>query len=186
MTHASLSMDRHAEDTAARQAPLSVRSHDGNLIKSRARRLKRLLLRNGRSLDDADDLVQEAFLRLHLHSTAEVLVQEEVFLRRTVINLSIDLHRRSHRELYVDARPEDLALVDLRPRPDEDLALWERLMRVERALDLLGERTREVFLMHRIEGYSCAQIAAHFHISVSAVEKHIARAMFELINALEN
>ena len=52
-------------------------------------------------------------------------------------------------------------------------------------LDSLKPRTREVFLMHRLDGYSSAQIAKHFEISVSAVEKHIARAVLALMAVAE-
>lgn len=159
-------------------------THDPNLIKRRARHLKRLLLRNGRSQHDADDLIQEAFLRLHVHCQSDLPRQEEAFLKRTVMNLSVDLHRRSHRDLYVNERPEDLSLIDIRPTPDENLALHERVLRVELVLLSLTSRTRDVFLMHRLEGYSCAQIAAHFQITVSAVEKHIARAALALMDAI--
>ena len=41
---------------------------------------------------------------------------------------------------------------------------------------LLPERCREVFLLHRVESLSYSQIAARCGISVSAVEKNIARA----------
>jgi hypothetical protein len=41
---------------------------------------------------------------------------------------------------------------------------------------LLAERCREVFLFHRVESFSYSQIAAHLGVSVSAVEKNIARA----------
>jgi DNA-binding NarL/FixJ family response regulator len=37
-------------------------------------------------------------------------------------------------------------------------------------------RTREVFLMHRIEGLRCREIASRLGISQRSVEKHIARA----------
>jgi DNA-directed RNA polymerase specialized sigma24 family protein len=39
--------------------------------------------------------------------------------------------------------------------------------------------------MHRLEGHGCAQIAAHFGISVSAVEKHIARAVLSVMEVAE-
>jgi DNA-directed RNA polymerase specialized sigma24 family protein len=38
-------------------------------------------------------------------------------------------------------------------------------------------RTREIFFMHRLQGFSHAEIAARLNISKSAVEKHIASAV---------
>jgi RNA polymerase sigma factor (sigma-70 family) len=50
------------------------------------------------------------------------------------------------------------------------------LHNVEEAVSLLPERCREVFLLHRVENLSYSQIATRCGISVSAVEKNIARA----------
>lgn len=168
---------RQESSPVSRSVPLALRTYDADVVKRRVRHLKRLLLRNGRSRHDADDLIQEAFLRLHIHCRSDAPGQEEAFLKRTVMNLSVDLHRRAHRHLYVHERPEELSIIDRRPTPDEDLALHERLLRVESVLRSLSAKTRDVFLMHRLDGCSCAQIAQHFQITVSAVEKHIARAV---------
>jgi len=54
-------------------------------------KLRRLLRSRGRSLDDTDDLIQEAFLRLQLYCRDHQVEQPEAFLVRTVLNLSTDL-----------------------------------------------------------------------------------------------
>jgi len=149
------------------------------------RRLRELLRGLGSSREDSEDLIQEAFLRLHIYCQTHEVRQQEAFLVRTVQNLSVDRHRRAHRDLYVDEPVETLHLVDLGVSPDEDAALRQRLDRVRSVLDSLKPRTREVFLMHRLDGYSSAQIAKHFEISVSAVEKHIARAVLALMAVAE-
>jgi RNA polymerase sigma-70 factor (ECF subfamily) len=61
----------------------------------------------------------------------------------------------------------------------------ERLETVKFVLGQMPERTREVFLMHRLDGMKYREIAATFGISVSAVEKHIARATQALIENSE-
>jgi RNA polymerase sigma factor (sigma-70 family) len=149
------------------------------------RRLLDLLRGMGRSREDAEDLIQEAFLRLHVYCQTHEVREQEAFLVRTVRNLSVDSYRRAHRELYVDESVETLPLIDARLTPDEDAAVQERLDQVRAVLDALKPRTREVFLMHRLEGYSSAQIAEQFEISVSAVEKHIARAVLALMAIVE-
>jgi RNA polymerase sigma-70 factor (ECF subfamily) len=45
------------------------------------------------------------------------------------------------------------------------------------ALDRANPRTREVFFMHRLYGFSHAEIARRLSISISAVEKHVASAV---------
>lgn len=53
------------------------------------------------------------------------------------------------------------------------------------ALDSLGPRTREIFLLHRLDGLKYREIAAQLDITVSAVEKHIAKASLFLVNWVE-
>jgi RNA polymerase sigma factor (sigma-70 family) len=154
-----------------------------------ARHLKRLkdLLRNlGRTPEDSDDLIQEAFLRLHVFCKTHEVRHEEAFLVRAVKNLSIDAHRRAHRDLYAEGPVETYEILDMGLSPDEDLEVQQRLDRVRAILDELKPRTREIFLMHRVEGHSVKQICAAFDISVSAVEKHIARAVLALMSAAED
>jgi RNA polymerase sigma-70 factor (ECF subfamily) len=51
------------------------------------------------------------------------------------------------------------------------------LQRLELALQRLKPRTREIFLAHRIDGYSYVEIAALTGLSVKGVEKHMSRAI---------
>jgi RNA polymerase sigma-70 factor (ECF subfamily) len=60
------------------------------------------------------------------------------------------------------------------------IAAEQCLYRIRRALAAVSPRTKDVFFMHRLHGLSYAQIADHFDLSISAVEKHIAKAMAEL------
>ena len=60
------------------------------------------------------------------------------------------------------------------------IAARERLRIVEQAIDELPPRTREVFVLHRIEGMKYSEIARALDISVSAVEKNMARALAHL------
>ena len=139
----------------------------------------------GSSREDAEDLIQEAFLRLHVYCQTHEVREQEAFLVRTVQNLSVDAHRRAHHNLYVNEPVEALSVLDVRLTPDEDAAVQQRLEQVRAVLDALKPRTREVFVMHRMEGYSSAQIAEQFGISLSAVEKHIARAVLALMSIAE-
>lgn len=143
------------------------------------RRLTRLLRRRGRTPEDTEDLVQEAFLRLLAVLRAGKEVREsEAFLVRTALNLSVDRYRREHRDLFVSEAVEDLPLVDLAPPPEEVIAAEQRLKQMRHVLDTeLGPRTREVYLLHRLEGYTYEEIGRRMHMSSRTVEKHIARAV---------
>lgn len=148
----------------------------------RFRRLMKLLQRRGRSREDAEDLIQEAFLKMQVYCERGGKVrQPEGFLVRTVTRLAINARRDEHSELFADEKIDDLTfIVDPQPLPDEVLAAEECLNSMRAALDATSRRTREIFFMHRLDGLSYAQIAQEMHLSISAIEKHIASAMATL------
>jgi RNA polymerase sigma factor (sigma-70 family) len=149
--------------------------------------LKRVLRRRGRTCEEAEDLVQEAFVRMQVYCQQGGTVrQPEAFLARTVLNLAVDVRRRDRRDLYEKQSVEDLYLIDLSPAPDEVFAAEERLLKIRRTLEALSERTQAAFFLHRLEGFSYAEIAQRLGVSVSAVEKHIANAVAVLAMERQN
>jgi len=108
--------------------------------------LKNCLRRRGKTREDAEDLVQEAFLRLELYCQKGHEVSEPgAFLMRTVRNLSVSQHRR---ELLLNKKNiEDIPLADSSVAPDEVLAAEERLEAIRQILDGISRRTREVFFL---------------------------------------
>lgn len=149
-------------------------------------RLLNFLRRKGRSHEDAEDLIQEAMLRLHRYRCAAVPVaNEEAFLVHAVQNLSIDLHRRhgARRELSFESL--DLALIEPLT-PEKSIDAEQRLRRIGALLEAASLRTREIYFAHRA-GYSYDEIAAHFKISHITIRRHIARALLVVMehSALE-
>jgi RNA polymerase sigma factor (sigma-70 family) len=139
--------------------------------------LRKLLRHKGRTVDETDELIQEAFLRLQVYRRERHVREPEAFLVRTVQNLHVDLvRRRARRGVQVTVDSPRVRLIDPKPLPDEVLASEQRMQRLRAGLQALAPRTREIVLMHRIEGFSHGQIAAELGISISAVEKHIAKA----------
>lgn len=139
-------------------------------------KLQRLLRSRGRSPDDTDDLIQEAFLRLQLYCKDKPVKQSEAFLVRTALNLSVDERRRARNQVAMHTPVELLPLIDTGPPLDEILAAQQRLQRVKKAIDAMSPRLREVFILHRAEGYNYEQIGQQLGISKSTVEKHMAKA----------
>jgi RNA polymerase sigma-70 factor (ECF subfamily) len=141
------------------------------------RHLERILRRRGRSREDAEDLIQETFLRVKKYLDEGKEIREpEAFLVRIALNLSRDAHQHEHRHLYATKPIEDYVLRDPGGTPIELLEAEDRLKRLSRALNHAGKHAKEIFLMHRVHGMSYLQIADHFGISQSAVEKQMARA----------
>lgn len=154
------------------------------LYRNEQHALVRFFTRYRASPEDARDLVQEAFLRLSridLNRTGSILRPAQ-YLRQIARNLLKDRAKAARRhaaDAHVDADDYDLAGSDELGR----LEARDGLARVEAAIGSLKPRTREIFMAHHLEGLSYAQIAARTGLSVSGVEKQIARA-FEHIHRL--
>lgn len=145
------------------------------------RRLHQDLLRTIRricAVCDAEDVVQEAILRLHKVERERVVKDRAAFLLVVAMNLvrdrfRADATRRRYVEqaMYIDPRAIDYPSVDL------VLAGRERLVAVGRALAELPEKSRLAFVRHRLDQSSQMTIAAELNISKSMVEKHVSRAV---------
>jgi RNA polymerase sigma factor (sigma-70 family) len=111
----------------------------------------------------AEDLVQEAFMRLHAQF-AEVR-EPRRWLYRTVHNLALNHRRKSSRTVPLqphhdetDAHTPDLT--DPQPLPDEQIARIEGIGLVRLSLAALDERSREVVRLKFNEDLSYAEIGA--------------------------
>jgi RNA polymerase sigma factor (sigma-70 family) len=137
--------------------------------------------------DGAEDLLNSAFVRLTEYRMHNPVDNPAAFLVRTATNLAVDERRRVQvrRESPVDVS-EMLDISDRQPLHTEVLAAQERLERILSALETLGPRTREIFLLHRLDGLKYREIATRLDITVSAVEKHIAKASLFLVNWVED
>jgi len=152
------------------------------LYRNHAPGLRRRLRARVRSHDEANDLVQDAFARLLGARSLARLRDPGAFLNRIVRNLLIDRSRR------LSARPPHVSIVDeIAVPPDQGQAIEVEQMR-QRYRDLvalLPPRTREVFLLHRIDGVGYKEIAERLDISVRTVEWHVAQAIVRISKGLD-
>lgn len=150
-------------------------------------RLRRFVRRRVGSREDAEDVIQEAYLRVLRYSDEHKIDSEERLLFSAARNLAVDSMRRRRTREKIAA---DYATLEWEsqswPAADDELYIWQCLNIVEAAVALLPQRCREVFLLHRVHDLSYRQIAAHCGISVSAVEKHVARACLLIDSMIEH
>lgn len=148
------------------------------------RRVRAMLLRRGRTSDDADDLVQEAWVRLAIYERETPVERPGAFLFRTALNLAVSSDRaRAVRGQPVDA--EEAVLVDGSPGIEATVLARERVARLDVCLARLDERTRTIFLDVRHRDLSYADAAQRHGISVSAVEKQVAKATMLITRWME-
>jgi RNA polymerase sigma factor (sigma-70 family) len=132
------------------------------------------------SANEAEDLSQEVFLRLVRRTDVERIDNPEAFLFRIAVNLLRDRSRRGKtREGWFSDRAESPEGVeDLSPERVFDSR--QHLTLVLERLAKLDQRTRDAFILHRLEGMKHAQIAELYGVSVSSVEKYIIKALAAL------
>jgi RNA polymerase sigma factor (sigma-70 family) len=145
------------------------------------KKMRGVLYHRGHRREEIEDLMQEPLVRLleYCEHGAEVREPEAVLVR-TVQRLAMNHERGAHSDLYVDEPVENLNLIDPHPTPEEVLSGEQCLDEIRRTLDAVSRRTREVFFMQRLHGFSYAQIARQMDLPVSTVEKPMARAMTAL------
>lgn len=143
-----------------------------------------MLLRRGRSAEDADDLSQEAWLRYEVYQRRRPVDSPGAFMVRTVLNLaaSADRSRAAHGE---EVAMDELALLDASPGIEDTVLARERLARVDECLDRLGSKTRAVFLDIRVGGMTFSEAAQVHGITVSGVEKHVTLAAVRISRWME-
>jgi RNA polymerase sigma factor (sigma-70 family) len=175
-----------AERTAEARVSLHERQASSDqvdrLFRSQGPQLLRFLSRRTAHREDAADLLQEAFLRLiRLVSLTPFPEHPEAYLQQIVGNLLRDGSRR--RASRSDALHEPLdahPIVDPAAGPADLLEAHEMLRAYETCLLKLPPKTRQIFLLHRRDGLTYAQIAAETGLSVSGVEKHMMKAIAHL------
>ena len=124
--------------------------------------------------DLAEDLAQEAFVRLHRRR--EIPNDARAWLAAVASNLFRDERRSARRRRNLLARqPADLTLGSPPPSPDGAVEQGEQKTRVRRALDRLPLRDREMLLL-RHEGYSYREIANALGVAETGVGTLLIRA----------
>ncbi len=156
------------------------------LARAHGAALRRFLQRRLGSAETADDLSQEAYLRLARLGDGEAIADQRGYLFTIAANLARDHQRRQRRE----GAPEPVAALEVLPCPAPDpertVAARQELAALERAIAGLPPRTREILLLFRVEGWTRRQIADHLGLSPKTVEYHMQQAMLRCRAALDD
>lgn len=141
----------------------------------------------GQRLDDAaEDLVQDAYLRLLEHEAPDAILNPRAYLYRVTANAAVDLRRkRQVRELY-DGEIEDFDQISSPVATPEAISADQQTLRLcMQVLQELPEIQRHIFLLHRIEGYSHREIAETLNLPRRTVERHCAKALELFLTAVD-
>ena len=130
---------------------------------------------------DVEDLAQEVLLSMQARVSLEPIenVDGYVFtIASHVLSKHLARDRRASDVVvhlgHVETSQDDLS-------PERQALARAELDQARRAILKLPDRTRSIFIAHRFEHETYAEIAVRFGLSVSAVEKHIMKAMRALL-----
>jgi len=164
---------------AAAAAPPNVAS----LYRSQRSWLLRFFSRRTADPQEAQDLVQETFVRMIGVDAGPDVRKPEAYLTRIAQNLLRDrakMRVRRSASAHIPADDANLAGTD----QNRLLETRDLLDRLDRAMLELAPATREVFMAHRLEGLTYAEIAERTGLTIKQVEKAISRSLLELDRAL--
>jgi RNA polymerase sigma factor (sigma-70 family) len=156
------------------------------LFNREARSLVRLARVFVDNRDAAEDIVQEAFIRLSRNAhRIDDREKAPAYLRSIVLNLARDINRRGLMSLrhYPAAGRE----IDLQPGSiDDRLIRNERQQQVLEAVRNLPRRQRDCVALRYFEEVSIDEIAATLGVSTNSVKTHLKRALASLERTLEH
>ena len=134
----------------------------------------------GMSPDQAEDVIQDAFLRLVRHRfDAEANENLRAWVFRVAHNLSMDIHRSQGRCSSGSDDETSFVIrerVDPRPSPEQQVLLDERMKHFEDAFAQLTPKQRQCVLL-RAEGFRYREIALTLGVSVQRVGELMQRSI---------
>jgi RNA polymerase sigma-70 factor (ECF subfamily) len=154
--------------------PLSVR----DLIRRHHASLMHVLRRRMRVPEDANDVAQEAYIRMMQYDGSCEVRFPTSLLFRIAINVAKDQRRADDvRHVGQQCDIDDLQLDSGRADPEREVSAAQDLDSLYEVIEALSPKCRRAFLLSRVQGLTYAQIAEECGISVKMVEKHISNAL---------
>ena len=199
---------RRAPSTVAgASAPLAPLSRDSQLaaelkglvtggdrdVARQQRRAVRIAYQYLRDAHDADEAVQDAFIKVFTHITSyREDLPFEVWFTRILVNACLDLRKSRARRLrwaVPMSSTSDTPVVDPatpEPTPEQRLVSRERTNQITAAVDSLPDRQRTVFTLCHLAEQTTAEVSQALGLSEATVRVHLFRAVRKLRRLLEH
>ncbi len=175
--------DRHPR----RHRPSDLESVlDGPFLQQRGALLRYLRARGAG--EDAEDLLQDLWLKIHAAADDEGIIEPLPYLYRMAHNLMIDRGRATARRVARDQQYHGLIDIggngaDPKPSSERIMIARDDVHQIDAVLAGLGARTDHIFRRHRVEGVTQSKIAEELGITLSGVEKHLQKAYRAVLSA---
>jgi len=158
------------------------------LVKEHTGKIVGLAWRLVGNREEAEDLAQEAFLRLY-RALPEFRGESRIstWLYRTTTRLAIDYLRRERlkRKLFFFRQDNDAPdpveqASDWRKNPSEEILSQEAIRSLRNSMKKLSARQQVIFTLRHYEGLSMKEIAEHLNIETGTVKAHLHRAVTQI------
>jgi RNA polymerase sigma-70 factor, ECF subfamily len=171
----------------------AARERFGELVARQQRRAVRIAYQYLRDVHDADEAVQDAFVKVFTHiTTYREDLPFEVWFTRILVNGCLDLRKARARRLrwalpmshQPDAQPPE----PIAPRTNSEARLIseQRTQTIGTAIGRLPNRQREVFTLCHIAEQSTAEVSRALGLSEATVRVHLFRAVRKLRTLLRD
>jgi len=141
------------------------------------------------SAEEAEDVVQDAFVRAFMKlDSFQQTSQFFTWLYRIAFNTALSRHRRRRSRVSLDHARETTGLepVDDGAAPDESMLQGERVAMVREAMAQLTEEHRTILVLREMDENPYEMIAEILEISIGTVRSRLSRARYQLKVALES
>ena len=155
-----------------------------SFFKNQAKSLRNFLFYKYGNKDQAEDLTQEAFIKLW-QNCSNVPIEKAKSYLYTIANNSA-LNGIAHEKVVLKYEKEFSGLDKTNENPEFILEEKQFKNKLLKAIENLNETQRVAFLMHRIDGKKYSEIAEELNIGIKAVEKRIHLALLELRKEIKN
>ncbi|MBC5837310.1 RNA polymerase sigma factor [Flavobacterium muglaense] len=155
-----------------------------SFFKSNAKMLRNFLFYKFGNKEKAEDLVQEAFIRLW-QNCQDVPIEKAKSYVYTVANNGA-LNIIAHEKVVLNYSKTTTSRDKTHETPEFILEEKQFKKKLLTAIANLNETQRVAFLMHRIDGKKYIEIAEELNIGIKAVEKRISQALLELRKEINN
>jgi RNA polymerase sigma factor (sigma-70 family) len=142
--------------------------------------LFRYLLARLPKREDAEDLAQEAFLRLLRVPRTDLIAHPDAYLFRIAANLLLEFRLRAKRSrvTFDSERADRLSQVlGAEDEPSAKVELLADAASLQQAIETLPLKCRTALVLHRRDGLTYSQIGAKLGVSPDMVKKYLAQAV---------
>ena len=180
-------VDRPDASDVVRRARAGDEAAFGRLVAEHEAFVLRTAWRLVRNVEDARDIAQEAFLRLHRHLHGISPDRDLApWLYRVTVNLGLTALRRRKRKPETPLQADGRALELSAGRPEQesrsDAADARRLL--ASILDQLSEKERTAIVLRDLEGLEIAEVAKALGCRRGTVRAHLSRGRLKLRQAI--